>query len=77
MHPLLFLVEKEAKYILGESKGRGRPKKDEAKSRVYKLRVGAEESEMLDYLSYKDDVPKAEVIRNALKMYYNFKKYTD
>ena len=56
---------------------RGRPKKEESKNKEYKLRIGAEEEEMLEFLTFKDDVPKSEVIRNALRMYYNFKKYTD
>lgn len=56
---------------------RGRPKKEETKSKEYKMRIGLEEEEMLEFLMYKEGAPKSEVIRKALKMYYNFKKYTD
>lgn len=58
--------------------GRGRPLKEIGKKNWYiSLRFDNESRRMLVYLMEKTGESKANVIRNALKMYYNFKKSLD
>lgn len=50
---------------------RGRPKKVVAKDHQYRIRLDDFENRMLETLSVGNDITKAEVIRKALKMFYN------
>ena len=59
------------------ARGRGRPIKDGAKNNQYRIRLSDEELDKLNYLSFETDKSKADVIRDALKMYYNVKIYDD
>lgn len=56
-------------------KARGRPYKDGGKKNQYRIRLSNEELNRLNYLSFETDKSKADVIRDALKMYYNLKIY--
>ena len=58
-------------------RARGRPIKDEAKNKQYRIRLSDEELDKLNYLSFETNKSKADVIRDALKMYYNLKIYGD
>ena len=59
------------------ARGRDRPIKDGAKNNQYRIRLSDEELDKLNYLSFETDKSKADVIRDALKMYYNLKIYGD
>lgn len=54
---------------------RGRPVSDESRKGQYRLRMNDEESDMLDDLSAKTGKDKADVIREALRIYSNLVKY--
>ena len=49
---------------------RGRPKKEDARDIVYKVRLNSEEDQMLTYASEKTGQAKSEVFRKALQEYY-------
>lgn len=51
--------------------------KREGKTHKVNLRVSMSELEMLNQISYKEDIPVAQVIRNALKHYVNEHKNDD
>lgn len=55
-------------------KNRGRPKKNNSRTLGYRLRMDDEEAAMLDYLSEKLRLSKADVIRKGLKILYNLEK---
>lgn len=50
---------------------KGRPKVEDKRDSQYRVRLNDAEDEMLDYSSKALGVPKFEIFRNALKMYYN------
>lgn len=50
---------------------RGRPKKEDVRSKGYRIRMNDDELEMLEKLQQMHNASKAEVIRNALSEYYN------
>lgn len=52
-------------------KKRGRPKKEVAKNDQYRLRMSAEERLMLNELTIETGLPISEILRKALKIYYN------
>ena len=54
-----------------------RPVAERARRGQYRLRTNADEEEKLEYLSMKMGLPKSEVLRKALEMYYNLAKYQD
>lgn len=60
---------------MNEVKKRGRPVKSNAKSKQYRLRMSSEESKMLDEMSVYTGLDKSEILRRAMKMYYNLSKY--
>lgn len=53
---------------------RGRPKKPDSKNRRCSLRLTDDELAYLDYISSKTDSKKSDILRKALKMYYNLEK---
>lgn len=56
---------------------RGRPLKECSKHGQYRLRISDKDAEMLDFMSKKKGLSKAEIIRNSLRTYYNLVKYQD
>lgn len=52
-------------------KKRGRPTKDNKRDDSYRIRLNAEEKQMLTQLSEWSGLTKADVIRTALFNYYN------
>ena len=57
--------------------GRGRPHEEVTKSNRFELRLGDDETQMLEYLCFKLDKSRADVMRDALKMYYDVQRYRD
>ena len=53
-----------------EEKKRGRPKKNDARSGGYRIRLNSDEEEMLAVLSYESNKTKADILREALKLSY-------
>ena len=53
-----------------EGRTRGRPKKDDAKSEKFLLKMGKDEMAELEYLSYMSGKSKSEILRRALRSYY-------
>lgn len=53
---------------------RGRPRKPDSKNRRCSLRLTDDELAYLDYISSKTDSKKSDILRKALKMYYNLEK---
>lgn len=51
-------------------KTRGRPKKEDSKSSVFKMRMSPDEMDILQFLSEKMRLSKSEVIRKLLYIYY-------
>ena len=74
--PLLFL-DGEVNYILETLKKRGRPATDDPKRYRCEIRMTEDERDMLDYLTYRKDMSKTDVINKAIKMLYNLEKYSD
>lgn len=58
-------------------KKRGRPLKEGSKHNQYRLRMTDKDLEMLEYMSEKKGLSKADIIRNSLQMYYSLLKYQD
>lgn len=50
---------------------RGRPPKEITRDVMFKIRLTAEEAEMLDNLSELTGQTKSEVIRKAMEVYFN------
>lgn len=59
------------------SKKRGRPCKDGNKERQYRLRMDTDEFELLNYMSLETGLSKADILRNALKIYALSKGFND
>lgn len=57
-----------------ETRKRGRPRKKELKDHLYAVRLSEEESQMLEYLSERYDMPKSNVLRKSLEVYHNMTK---
>lgn len=53
---------------------RGRPTKDNKRDNSYKIRLNAEEKQMLEQISEWSGLTKADTIRAALFAYYNIAK---
>ena len=53
----------------------GRPPKEDSKRNQYRIRLSDHEAGMLEHLSDDTGECKAEVLRKALKMYYNLKTF--
>lgn len=49
---------------------RGRPRKEMIKEHQYRIRMNVGERAMLDHLSEKTGKNRADILRDALKMYY-------
>ena len=56
---------------------RGRPCNKDSRDNQYRLRMSDEEVEMLNNLSVKTCKTKAEILREALKMYHNLTIFQD
>ena len=56
-------------------KKRGRPIKSSSRRRDFKIRFNSDEFEMLNFLAWKTGSNKAEVVRKALKMYFEIVKH--
>lgn len=56
---------------------RGRPCNKDSRDNQYRLRMSDEEVEMLNDLSAKMHKTKAEILREALKMYHNLTIFQD
>ena len=52
------------------NKRRGRPPKDDKRDNSYRLRLNAEERQMLEQISKQTEQPIATVIRKAVLAYY-------
>lgn len=52
--------------------GRGRPKKDKSLGDCCRVRLNDNDKSMLDHLIIEKDISKSEIIRKALRFYYNF-----
>ena len=52
------------------NKRRGRPPKDDKRDNSYRLRLNAEERQMLEQISKQTEQPISTVIRNAVLSYY-------
>lgn len=52
------------------NKRRGRPPKDDKRDNSYRLRLNAEERQMLEQISEQTEQPIATVIRKAVLAYY-------
>lgn len=56
----------------------GRPVKENRRDKQYRLRLNEEENEMLSFCSEKTGKPKSDIVRRALKVYYeNIKNIAD
>ena len=55
-------------------KRRGRPEKKNARNKQYRLRINAEEEQMLDDLAFDIGLPKSEILRKGIKCLYNMKQ---
>ena len=53
---------------------RGRPKKEVCNSKVFNMRLSDEDDSMLNYLFFETGKTKTEIVRKAIKMYYNLEK---
>lgn len=53
------------------NKRRGRPPKDDKRDNSYRLRLNAEERQMLEQISKQTEQPIATVIRKAVLTYYD------
>ncbi len=51
--------------------GKGRPKVEDKRDNQYRVRLNNAENKMLDYSSKTLGIPKSEIFRKALQMYYN------
>lgn len=51
--------------------GKGRPKVEDKRDNQYRVRLNDFEDRMLEYSSKALGIPKSEIFRRALKMYYN------
>lgn len=56
-------------------KKRGRPTKDNKRDDSYRIRLNAEEKQMLTQMSEWSGLTKADVIRIALSSYYDLAKH--
>ena len=52
------------------NKRRGRPPKNDKRDNSYRIRLNAEERQMLEQISYQTEQPIATVIRKAVLAYY-------
>lgn len=57
-----------------EKRGRGRPKKEGSKRSSCNIRFDDEYESMLGELTYFNEKSRSEIMRDALKWYYNFNK---
>ena len=51
-------------------RGRGRPRKDEARKNTHTVRFDDEEEAMLDHLGVESEDTKSDIMRKALRTYY-------
>ena len=55
-------------------KVRGRPCKDEGRSKVISLRLSMDEASKLVYLSEKTGMSVSDILRNGIRLQYNIHK---
>lgn len=55
-------------------RGRGRPKKEVTRDKIFGIRLDDEEERLLDYLESKSGESKSEIIRKAVRGYYAYLK---
>lgn len=67
------VVTSRKEVICGMAK-RGRPVKDEARKRQYRLRLSEEEEAKLNYIQKKEGKTKAEILREGLDVMYRVAK---
>ena len=52
-----------------------RSKKKYNRDRIFKVRLNEYENDMLMFLANEDNLSRSEVLRNAIRVIYNFKKF--
>ena len=55
--------------------GMERAKKKYNRDRIFKVRLNEYENDMLMFLANEDNLSRAEVLRKAIRVMYNFKKF--
>lgn len=53
-------------------RGRGRPKKEESRRKVYGVRFSEDEETMLKHLEIETGMTTTDLVRKAVKLYYNY-----
>lgn len=56
----------------GEKRGRGRPRKDDARHNTHTIRFNDQDEALLKHLAVETDSNKSDILRKALRMYYKF-----
>lgn len=55
-----------------ERRGRGRPRKGELRDQTFIMKLSKSDRELLNKLSEEEDLPAAQIVRRAVKMYSNY-----
>lgn len=55
-----------------KQRGRGRPKKNESRANVHTVRFSDDDEALLKHIADEEGESKSDVIRKAVKMYYNY-----
>ena len=53
-------------------RGRGRPAKEDSFNERLNIRVGENDADMLNHLVIETDRTKSDIVRSAIKFYYNY-----
>lgn len=53
-------------------RGRGRPLKEDSFNERLNIRVGENDADMLNHLMIETERTKSDIIRSAIKFYYNY-----
>lgn len=53
-------------------RGRGRPEKEDSLNDRINIRVGEGDTDMLNHLMIETDRTKSDIVRSAIKFYYNY-----
>lgn len=59
------------------TESRGRPPIKSPRNDGYRLRLNAEEREMLNYLADETGLNASEILRSGIKIQYNIQKFAD
>ena len=57
-----------------EKRGRGRPKKDGSRHEMCNVRLDESERDMIEYFVEYANMSRSDIIRSALKLYFNINK---